>query len=506
MEISPVATEMRRIVASLALALALALGGAVVPVADGSSVPSAPSRLGVSISAIHAGDFYPGRSSSVSFSYHVSEKLDALIDILDDTGYYSGRRAALDATLAGDAQLFVSIPAPSNMRDPESAYISIKLVPPGGQWWQRVYEVEVPIHYIYATPIVANLYYKSPLSFFNGEFARDYSNHDGVLVFVRRNGSRYELGSRHGGAGGGENLTMDLETGVIARETVTTGRGPAHTDLSPGATGQDGAQYLSALAQLKAHFEHVETGRGSDLGADYPQLRTANLYLKDILQQLNPVARDLLTIEGLHTASGDPDHWRLRVGESNSVRIRCAATASRDVIFALRIGGVDVFTSRMPVTAGTDTIVIPFSVPENASGHTMAQLTAALLTTGDPGAPQTVDAAKIEEIFPANSLDAVYSSETVASFDRLYAAVNYAIVTDLDLKVDLVGPDQAILESHLYALPAGPAGFFNHIRFSADVRPHLTTTYTLVFALLTKPSSGARVLDRTVRAVTLMRD
>jgi len=504
MEISPWATEMRRIVASLALAVAI--GSAVGAVADGSSAPSAPSRLGVNIRAIHAGDFYPGRSSSVSFSYHVSEKLDALIDILDDTGYYSGRRVALDVTLADDAQLFVSIPAPNNMRDPESAYVSIKLVPPGGEWWQRVYEVEVPIHYIYATPIVANLYYKSPLSFFNGEFTRDYSNHDGVRVFVRRNGSRYELGSSQLGAGGGENLTMDLETGVIARETVTTGRGPAHMDLSPGATGQVGAQYLSAIAQLKAHFEHVETGRGSDLGADYPQLRAANLYLKDILQQLSPGTRDLLTIEGLHTASGDPDHWRLRVGESNSVRIRYAAVASRDVIFTLRIGDVDAFTSRMLVTPGTDTIVIPFFVPANTAGHTMAQLTVALLATGDPGAPQTVGAAKIEEIFPANSLDAVYSSATVASFDQLYAAVNYASITDLDLKVDLVGPDQDILESHLYGLPAGPAGFFNQIRFVADVRRQHATTYTLVFALLTKPSSGARVLDRTVRAVTLIRD
>ncbi len=435
--------------------------------------------------SISLGRFYSGRSSYVSFRYHVDQPRDVLVDLLDKTGYYTGTRKTLKPEYSSE---YFSLQIPKQLRDPESAYISIKLIPVGGEWWQKLSEVKVPVILIRALPIDKKLFYNYPLSYFLSSFSRNISNHDGVSVFIQKNAESFEMGYEYSGYGSGEKLNLNLLTGDLQQTKDNYGHDKTTRIFHAQASGQEATDYVQSLRDMKRNFEYVETGRGADYSADYQQLRESNEYLRSVLLQIDPVAQDKLEFKGLHSTAEGPYSPVIRVGKKLSFLVKYASAESRHLLLALLVDGKTIASSEVSLPAGEDSIAVPFDIPQNAPRHSKAKIELKLVANGNSAGQVIAESQGDSYIYPVNSLDNVYAAEQASSLDQLYISVNYAIDVPMDLRVELFDPNNKRIDSHQYPLPLSETGYFYEAKFSSDLILDNGQLYKLAFKLI--PSGG----------------
>ncbi len=81
----------------------------------------------------------PGQTYEIKVTARTAGPRDVLVDFLDAKGWYVGSRASLSQQ--GDSvSTSLSITIPRAIAAPETAYLSVKLVPPGASWESRLFE------------------------------------------------------------------------------------------------------------------------------------------------------------------------------------------------------------------------------------------------------------------------------------------------------------------------------------------------------------------------------
>jgi hypothetical protein len=441
------------------------------------------------IQSAYTGVFHPGRATSLSVRLYVEQDRDVLVDFLDQTGWYSGTRQTVKA---GSSYVSFSLDLPENLRDPLSAYVSIKIIPVGGEWWQKISELNLPVRFITLDPIHAPLYYNYPLSTFNDTVGRGISNHDGVRVFVRKNNGTYEMGFTQSGYGQEQELILNLISGDLNYRLKNSMNITDYTSVTAASIANDDQAkliYLNHLQRMKGYFEHVESGRMADLSGDYPLLREANQYLRQVLMSLNPISDEKIEAPVLHNTAGGP-YMTPRPGKKMAVKVRYEASEDRDLILVVKAGDRVLNTERYKAGAGMDTLVLPFELPKDAPTQVEASFSVSLVPQNASPESSLAQADRKANILPLNNIDGVYVSQQVNSLTDLYMSVNYAIVEPLDLRIDLYDPNGIRLDRLQYPLEVTESGSVYTLQFKGQHELISDRTYTLVFRLV--PSGSTR--------------
>ncbi|HET9236871.1 MAG TPA: hypothetical protein VFO10_06450 [Oligoflexus sp.] len=441
-----------------------------------------------SIQGVYTGVFHPGRPTSVSIQLRVDQDRDVLIDFLDKTGWYTGIRRTVKA---GTSYVSAQLPLPDALRDLSSAYVSVKIIPVGGEWFQKIAEVNQPVRFVTLEPIRAALYYNYPLSTFSAPVGRGISNHDGVSVFVRQQNGRYEMGYLQSGYGQEQELILDLLSGDL-NFRMKNSMGITDISTITAASIADDSQskhvYVQHLQRMKGYFEHVESGRMADLSGDYPILREANSYLRQVLFTLEPLIYEKLETPVLQNPNGGPT-MPPRPGKELAVKVHYEAGADRDLLLTVKAQGRVLSSQRFKAAAGEDTLVLPLVLPKDAP--TVETEFSLALVPQSAGLEATLAQARIQaNVLPLNSIDYVYVSEQVSSLTDLYMSVTYASVEPLDLRVDLYDASGQRLDRIQTPLEVTEVGSIYTMKFSQDYELASGRTYTLVFRLVPAGSTS----------------
>jgi hypothetical protein len=441
-----------------------------------------------SLQSVYTGVFHPGRPTSVSVQLRVDQDRDVLIDFLDKTGWYTGIRQTVKA---GTNYVSVLLALPESLRDVASAYVSVKIIPVGGEWFQKIAEINQPVRFLTVEPIRVALHYNYPLSTLSQAVSRGISNHDGVSVYVRQKNGRYEMGYQQSGYGQEQELNLDLisgdlnfrmknSMGIVDNSTITA--------ASIAADSSSKHVYVQHLQRMKGYFEHVESGRMADLSGDYPILRKANSYLRQVLFALEPLIFEKLETPVLHNTTGGPT-MTPRPGKAMAVKVHYEAGADRDLLLTVKAEGRVLSSQRFQAAAGEDTLVLPVVLPKDAP--TVATEFSLALVPQNAGLESTLAQARIQaNVLPLNNLDWVYVSEQVNSLNDLYMSVTYAAVEPLDLRVDLYDASGSRLDRIQAPLEVTEVGSIYTLKFSRDHELASDQTYTLVFRLVPQGSTS----------------
>jgi hypothetical protein len=247
--------------------------------------------------------------------------------------------------------------------------------------------------------------------------------------------------------------------------------------------------YVHHLQRMKGYFEHVESGRMADLSGDYPALREANVYLRQVLARLSPVLTDRLDAPSLHNIAGGP-YMTPRPGKKMAVKLRYEASQDRELVLQVKAKDRVLITQRFKAGAGADTLVLPFELPKDAPTQVEAEFSVILVPL-DAGLEQRLAQTEREAtILPLNSIDSVYVSEQAGSLDDLYMSVNYSTVEPLDLRVDLYDASGQRLERIQHPLEVTELGSLYTLKFNHSFELESERTYTLVFRLVPQGSTG----------------
>lgn len=440
------------------------------------------------IQSLYTGVFHPARPTSVSVQLHVDQDRDVLIDFLDKSGWYTGIRQTVKA---GTNYVSALLPLPETLRDVGSAYVSVKIIPVGGEWFQKIAEVNQPVRFLTLEPIRATLHYNYPLSTFSDSVGRGISNHDGVRVYVREKNGRYEMGFMQSGYGQEQELTLDLLSGDLNFRMKNSMGIVDDSTITAASIAEDSSSqhvYVQHLQRMKSYFEHVESGRMADLSGDYPILREANSYLRQVLFSLEPLIYEKLETPVLHNPSGGPT-LALRPGKQLAVKVHYEAGADRDLVLTVKAEGRVLSSQRFHAAQGEDTLVLPLALPKDAP--TVDTEFALALVPQNAGLESTLAQAKIQaKVLPLNSIDFVYVSEQVDSLSDLYMSVTYASVEPLDLRVDLYDASGSRLDRIQTPLDVTETGSLYTLKFSRDQELTAGRTYTLVFRLVPSGSTS----------------
>jgi hypothetical protein len=348
------------------------------------------------------------------------------------------------------------------------------------------------VRFITLDPIHAPLYYNYPLSTFNDTVGRGISNHDGVRVFVRKNNGTYEMGFTQSGYGQEQELILNLISGDLNYRLKNSMNITDYTSVTAASIANDDQAkliYLNHLQRMKGYFEHVESGRMADLSGDYPLLREANQYLRQVLMSLNPISDEKIEAPVLHNTAGGP-YMTPRPGKKMAVKVRYEASEDRDLILVVKAGDRVLNTERYKAGAGMDTLVLPFELPKDAPTQVEASFSVSLVPQNASPESSLAQADRKANILPLNNIDGVYVSQQVNSLTDLYMSVNYAIVEPLDLRIDLYDPNGIRLDRLQYPLEVTESGSVYTLQFKGQHELISDRTYTLVFRLV--PSGSTR--------------
>jgi len=456
-------------------------------------------RSSDSITNLYTGVFHPGRPTYVSASLGIEEDRDVLVDFLDRSGWYSGVRQTVKA---GETYVHLSLELPTRMRDPATAYVSMKILPVGGHWTQKLAEINQRVDFVMPRPIRARLHFDYPLSWFKDPIGRGISNHDGVKVFVRERAGTYELGYFQSGYGSEEELILNLRSGDLFYHRKNSSNQTETWTLPVASLASDieaRNKYRTQLQKMKGTFEHVESGRMADMSADYPLLREANHYLRQALFEIAPVQFETIAIKGLHNSAGGPYGMTPRPGKKLALRVRYEAAMDRDLILLLREDGRFLSSERVKVPAGADTLVVPFQIPHDAPVPVSATFTASLVAQGASPESSLAIAQMETQILPLNNLDGIYVSEQVSSLNDLFISVNYSTVESLDLRVDLYDQQGHRLETIQHPLDIKETGSLYTLKFTSNHALTSDQTYQLVFQLVPPGSTDAQGFGEVVK-------
>jgi len=441
-----------------------------------------------SIQAVSTGVFHPGRPTSVSVQLRVDQDRDLLIDFLDKTGWYKGVRHTLKA---GTNYMSAQLPLPETMRDLSSAYVSVKIIPVGGEWFQKIAEVNNPVRFIALQPIRTALHYNYPLSTISESVDRGISNHDGVNVFVRRQNGRYHMGFTQSGYGQEQELILDLISGDL-NSRVKNSMGITDQSTITATSIADDTQskqvYVQQLQRMKDYFEHVESGRMADLSGDYPILREANSYLRQVLFVLDPLTLEKLETPALHNPTGGP-YVTPRPGKTLAVKVRYEASADRDMLLLVKAQGRVLSSQRFKAAAGKDTLVLPLTLPKDAP--TVETEFSLALVPQRAGLESTLAQSQIQaNVLPLNNIDWVYVSEKASSLNDLFMSVTYACTEPLDLRVDLYDVSGGRIDRIQTPLELTEIGSIYTLKFTSDYELVTGRTYMLAFRLVPSGSTS----------------
>jgi hypothetical protein len=441
-----------------------------------------------SLQGVYTGVFHPSRPTSVSVQLRVDQDRDVLIDFLDKTGWYTGVRQTVKS---GTNYVSVMLPLPENLRDLASAYVSVKIIPVGGAWFQKLAEVNKPVRFLSLEPIRVALHYDYPLSTFSDAVGRGISNHDGVSVYVRQKNGRYEMGYLQSGYGQEQELILDLVSGDLNFRLKNSMGITDNSSITAASIADDSSSkhvYIQHLQRMKGYFEHVESGRTADLSGDYPILREASSYLRQALFTLEPLVYEKLETPVLHNPTGGPTITP-RPGKELAVKVHYEAGADRELLLTVKAQGRVLSSQRFKAARGEDTLVLPVLLPKDAP--TVATEFSLALVPQSAGLESTLAQARLQaNVLPLNNIDWVYVSEQVSSLSDLYMSVTYAAVEPLDLRVDLYDASGSRLDRIQTPLDVTEVGSLYTLKFSRD--PELATgqTYTLVFRLVPAGSTS----------------
>jgi hypothetical protein len=227
----------------------------------------------------------------------------------------------------------------------------------------------------------------------------------------------------------------------------------------------------------------------ADLSGDYPALREANDYLRQVLAGLNPVTTDKLENPALHNSAGGP-YMTPRPGKKMAVKVHYEASEDRDLVLQVKAQGRVLITQRFKAGAGADSLVLPFELPKDAPTQVEAEFSVTLVPTDASLEERLAQASRQANILPLNSIDSVYVSEQVRSLDELYMSVNYSTVEALDLRVDLYDATGQRLERIQHSLDVTELGSLYTLKFKESFELESERTYTLVFRLVPQGSTS----------------
>lgn len=386
-----------------------ACGASPAPAAGGGAAPPELGRAAQGLTATDWSVYAPEVAAPplplrLSVSTNFAERQDVLVDLLDATGWYAGARVTI---AAGQQWNDVTLDIPSTVRDPASAYLSIKVLPVGGAWHTYLDQKNIRVIWPVATPIPGPLHFGGSLKAWDHAFSSPVGNHGSQTSEV---GLAADTAPERVGPFQGAyaiqtfsttyglfftNFGLDLRTGEVYRRAIDR-TGPSDQDQIVRRAAPERSEDLAAYAEI---FEGLRKGVHYDgsfnQGVEWPQLEEADAYLTNASAGL--YAR---FGERLARAFDDGGPQHIEAGGAITVGISYGAAADRDLLVDLLVDGRWIVGTRMPIARGGGTVFPALQIPGDLAPGGQAIIAVKIVPSGQPWTARTA-----ELIIPA-TLDA----------------------------------------------------------------------------------------------------